>query len=135
MRIEVDYSGLIKRLKKLKGKAKEARAGIFDDKELAIIAKANENGTESIPPRPFMKNAQNKNKAKWKKGFKSMIKGGIGVDAALDFVGQQMRNDIIKSIDSNTPPPNDEKTIKRKKSSKTLIDTGRLRQAIQSEVV
>ena len=40
--------------------------------------------------------------------------------------GMDLRNEIIKKINSNIPPPNAPSTIKKKKSSKTLQDTGNL---------
>lgn len=45
----------------------------------------------------------------------------ILLDAAMD-----LRNEIVKKINSNVPPPNAPSTIKQKGSSKTLIDTGNM---------
>lgn len=50
----------------------------------------------------------------------------------IDFAGPHERalikieNAIIRKYLSNVPPPNAESTIKKKKSSKTLIDTGEM---------
>jgi hypothetical protein len=50
----------------------------------------------------------------------------------IDFRGPYERalikieNAIVKKIASNVPPPNAESTIKQKKSSKTLIDSGEM---------
>jgi HK97 gp10 family phage protein len=50
----------------------------------------------------------------------------------IDFKGPHERalikieNAIVKKMLSNVPPPNAESTIKKKKSSKTLIDTGEM---------
>jgi len=41
---------------------------------------------------------------------------------------------VVNQIDSNTPPPNAPSTIKRKKSSKTLIDTGKMRQHVDHKI-
>jgi len=38
----------------------------------------------------------------------------------------KIENAIVKKILSNVPPPNAESTIKAKKSSKTLVDTGEM---------
>lgn len=48
----------------------------------------------------------------------------------IDFKGPyekaliKIENAIVKKIISNVPPPNAESTIKKKKSSKTLVDSG-----------
>jgi hypothetical protein len=50
----------------------------------------------------------------------------------IDFKGPHERalikieNAIVKKMLSNVPPPNAESTIKKKKSSKTLVDTGEM---------
>ena len=41
---------------------------------------------------------------------------------------------VVVQIDSNTPPPNKPSTIKRKKSSKTLIDSGKMRQHVDHKI-
>jgi hypothetical protein len=50
----------------------------------------------------------------------------------IDFVGPHERaltkieTAIVKKILSNVPPPNAESTVKKKKSSKTLVDSGEM---------
>jgi len=52
--------------------------------------------------------------------------------AEIDFAGPHQRalikieNAIVKKGLSNIPPPNAESTIKKKKSSKTLVDSGEM---------
>ena len=59
---------------------------------------------------------------------------------AIDFRGPMERAllkieaQVVVQIDSNTPPPNKPSTIKRKKSSKTLIDTGKMRQHVDHKI-
>jgi len=59
---------------------------------------------------------------------------------AIDFKGPMERAllkieaQVVVQIDSNTPPPNKPSTIKRKKSSKTLIDTGKMRQHVDHKI-
>ena len=45
-----------------------------------------------------------------------------------------MIGDVKLTISNNMPPPNSEKTIKKKGSSKTLIDTGAMRNAVSYRV-
>jgi hypothetical protein len=58
--------------------------------------------------------------------------GGEYTALEIDFAGPHERalikieNAIVKKILSNVPPPNAESTIKAKKSSKTLIDSGEM---------
>ena len=59
---------------------------------------------------------------------------------AIDFKGPMERAllkieaQVVVQIDSNTPPPNAPSTIKRKKSSKTLIDSGKMRQHVDHKI-
>lgn len=48
----------------------------------------------------------------------------------LELIGKQSANEIKKTIGSNLPPPNSKETIRNKRSSKTLIDTGAMRQSV-----
>ena len=49
--------------------------------------------------------------------------------------GVKLRNKIIEKINSNIPPPNAPSTIKAKKSTHTLIDTGTMRRSIDTQVI
>ena len=65
---------------------------------------------------------------------KEAIKRGIDPDAALDAMGIEMQGVIRQFLTDLTDPPNSPETIRRKKSSNPLIDTGQLRTAIDYEV-
>jgi len=60
---------------------------------------------------------------------------------ALDFKGPMERallkieKQVVVQINSNTPPPNAPRTVKRKKSSKTLIDSGKMRGHVDHRIV
>ncbi|MHB8735968.1 MAG: hypothetical protein ACYC6M_11775 [Terriglobales bacterium] len=60
---------------------------------------------------------------------------GHTVTQAMERVGLQVQGLVQRRIAQGIPPPNDPKTIKRKGSSKPLIDTGQLRQSITFRVV
>ncbi len=102
---------------------------------ISDIALFNEYGTADIPPRPFMRNAN----AKVQKRAPKIVKAGMDDEKDLSLItaeiAEDMRNQIIDSITSNTPPPNAESTIKQKESSKTLIDTGQLMGSVHCAVV
>lgn len=91
-----------------------------------------EYGTERIPPRPFMRKAF-KEKDQWANLFTKIWNRGI--KSAFLNVGNAMTTSIVKSITSNIPPPNSAATIRRKGSSKTLIDTGLLMNSIHTELL
>ena len=53
---------------------------------------------------------------------------------AVNRVGAVMVGHVQEKIASNIPPKNAQVTINKKKSSKTLVDKGTMRQAISFEV-
>lgn len=123
--------------------ASSVKAGYFKGKaypngfEIAQNALVQEYGTIDkggfIPPRPFLTNAM-KNERKWETILHAEMDKGRTLPQALQRVGEEMRNDIIRSIDSNIPPANAESTVKNKGSSHTLIDTGAMKRATSYEV-
>lgn len=58
--------------------------------------------------------------------------GGGDPEGALFRLGEDVRKDMIKKIDSNIPPPLQPATIARKKDDLALVDTGLLRASISS---
>ena len=57
------------------------------------------------------------------------------VKTVVKKAGVNLRNEIVKKIHSNIPPPNAPSTIKAKKSSKTLIDTGEMWRSVDTQVI
>ena len=144
--LKIDMSkveGVFKRLRKELGHGKHgAKAGFLsgdkrDDGRLTEdqVALYNEFGTADIPARPFMRRAH----AVLQKKIPQIVQMGLEDEKTLErIVGEcavEMQNQIKESIDSNIPPPNKESTIKRKGSTRTLIDTGQMRQAVHSGIV
>jgi len=128
------------KLKDFTKNPKAIYAGIFesakydDGTPVAQVAFWQEYGTLKIPMRPFMRNALAKNKVRWIRFFKRQIESHLDFDLALNRTGEIMRGDIIKSIVATTTPPNKPSTIKAKKSSHPLIDTGLLKNSVSYEV-
>lgn len=102
--------------------------------QVAAVARYNEFGTSKVPPRPFFRNAIKQNKNKWSKFLARELSKNIGAKDALKKLGEMMRSDIVMSITRLKDPPNSPKTIKRKKSSNPLINTGTLRRSVQYNV-
>lgn len=123
--------------------ASSVKAGYFKGKaypngfEIAENALVQEYGTMEhvgfIPPRPFLSNAM-KNERKWETILNAELDKGRNLYQALSRVGEEMRRDINKSIDSNIPPPNAQSTIDKKGSSHPLIDDGVMKRSTSYEV-
>ena len=108
------------------------------DTDIITRAVANEFGTSRIPERPFLRNAMRANKDKSHAAMGSAAKGLLRGDASLHQVlsklGAIAQGDIQKEIRDLDTPPNAPSTIKRKKSSNPLIDTGEMRQRVTWKV-
>lgn len=93
--------------------------------------------SRGIPERPFLRNAMASNLGKYKSAMRQqavlIMQGSGTVERALDKLGQEAVADVKRSIGSNTPPPLKAATIKAKGSSKTLIDTGEMRNSVNYE--
>jgi hypothetical protein len=63
-----------------------------------------------------------------------MLTGSMGEEQALALLGERAVADVHRTIQRGVPPPNTTATIKAKGSSKQLIDTGAMNQAITYEV-
>lgn len=133
---------------------KEIRVGFFENSKypdgtpIAYVAAIQEFGYGPIPPRPFMRPAEEANKGKWLKGIaagvRGVIAGNVTLDHALEQVGMVAAGDVRKAIKAVTAPPLAESTVRarqrRKKgkksvSRKPLVDTGEMLQAVNSAVV
>lgn len=101
---------------------------------VAQVARYNEFGTLNIPMRPFFRNAINKNIKKWYATLQNAINQNATPSKALSIVGEVARADIIQSITDLRTPPNAESTIKSKKSTNPLIDTGLMRRSVTYKV-
>jgi phage gpG-like protein len=145
--IDKGFNALEKRLKEFKTavikvgvQGREAQI-LNDGVTVATYATTNEFGTKTagkngnivIPERSFIRSTTDKKKY-WKveidKAYNSIIDGKDTAIAAIAKVGIIARDDIKQTITDGIPPPNAESTIKKKKSSHPLIDTGILRNSI-----
>lgn len=128
--------------RKIKGflQDKTLKVGIFETAKypngeyVASVGFWNEYGTINIPARPFFRNAIAKNKQKWIGAFQNFAKKAQDCESAMEMLGEIASGDIKDSITSLNTPPNAPSTIKKKKSSNPLIDTGLLRNSISYEV-
>lgn len=133
---------------------KEIKVGFFesakypDGTPIAYVAAIQEFGHGPIPPRPFMRPAEQQNAAKWQKGIaagvKAALNGSITIEHALEQVGMVAAGDVRKAIKAVTAPPLADSTIsarqrrlkgKKSASTKPLVDSGQMIQAVTSAVV
>jgi len=105
--------------------------------DLVNIAVYNEFGTRTIPERSFIRATFASRQAAYIKAMsravKAVLSRRITPDQARGLLAVQAVADVQKRIVDIRTPPNAKETIARKGSSNPLIDTGRLRQSIQSD--
>lgn len=109
--------------------------------DMALIAEVLNYGSKSrnIPARPFVEPPINQNMQRYQKLMareaRGILLGRDKLNEALAKAGMAMVADIQDYMVSHTGfKPLAESTIKRKDSSKPLIDTGQLRQSITYKV-
>ncbi len=138
--IDRGYKGIRERIALMKGSytkvgiqvgAKE-QDGVTD---LTIVAAANEFGTDKIPERSFLRSTfaeEEENLARITRGeVDAILAGTRTIDQSLALIGEYFTGRVQAKIHSHPPPPNSPKTIARKGSSGTLIDSGQLVQSIR----
>ena len=139
---DINFKSFEKVMKALKNKVIKvgvhSDAGTNEEGELiSDYAHANEYGL-GVPERSFMRSTEREKGESWQKLMNKIIDKAlvedIDINQHLGLVGTEVTNDIKEKISSNIPPPNSKETIARKKSSKTLIDTGTMRRSITYEV-
>lgn len=104
---------------------------------IAQVAAWNEYGTATIPERPFMRRTADTNADQYKRLIGDLLGRALtarGVPrrrlrSVFTVVGAQVTSDVVKTIDDGGFAPNSAATIKRKGSSKPLVDTGVMRAA------
>ena len=140
-----DFDLYIKRFKKINGKV--VRVGILgkDGGDMGVIAVANEYGTDkagrgnsvTIPERSFLRTTFDD-----KKNIKKAVTINVAkvfdkkksINKITDKIGIVMTAKVKEKIQSNIQPKNATSTLAKKGSSRTLVDTGHLRDSIDYEV-
>jgi len=130
----------------LKAKTLEVAVGILEGSKngegasIAEYATYNEFGTDKIPERPFMRTAFDESKAKISQDMnregERMALGQVTSQNALTVIGQRHASRIQNVITGrNFLPKLSQQTIDAKKgSTKTLVDTGAMVNAVQISV-
>lgn len=108
-----------------------------DGTSIAEVAIYNEFGvpTHNQPPRPFFRNAIAANKGKWAPNLATALKqNNNNAKKALKLLGEEIKAEIVESINELQDPPLAPSTIARKGFEKPLIDTGLMRDSVDYKV-
>ena len=118
-------------------------SGSVDGVSIVQYATWNENGVMGkngwkIPPRPFIKGWANTKKEEIKTVLKTLYEkvasGKMTCDIAIKTLGSYAKSGIQEYIVKGDFKPNANYTIRKKGSSKPLIDTGAMRKAVAFEI-
>lgn len=105
-----------------------------DNFNLASLAAVLEFGNERIPSRPFLRQTLAENQEKYTALFVKLFESGVSIDQVYEQIALIAQGDVQQNIVNGKWTANAPSTIKRKKSSKPLIDTGKLRQSVKGIV-
>ena len=133
---------LIEQMKSLKEKA--VYVGFpaeFDEKvkgsenfNLVSLAAVLEFGNEHIPARPFLRQTLEENHEKYTTLFIQWFDQGVPAEQIYERLAVMAQGDVQMNIVKGEWVANAKSTIKRKKSSKPLIDTSKMRQSVRGIV-
>ena len=105
---------------------------------VADIATFHEFGTSTVPQRSFIRAWYDERQefiaATLQSQMKLVVAGKITGEVAAERIALAFEGDVKKRISRGIPPPLQPETIARKGSSKPLIDTGMLRNAVRGRV-
>ena len=105
-----------------------------DNFNLASLAAVLEFGNERIPSRPFLRQTLAENQDKYTALFVKLFESGNSIEKIYEQIALIAQGDVQQNIVNGQWAANAPSTIKRKKSSKPLIDTGKLRQSVRGIV-
>ncbi len=91
-----------------------------------------------IPERSFLRSSFDANRRKYEtiltKGAKRIAGGRDRAERVLGIAAEVAVADVINTINAGVPPANAPSTVRRKGSSKPLVDTGQLKASIKPVV-
>ncbi len=110
-----------------------------DGESVAQVFAWNEFGTDRIPSRPALRTgaraATPKAVSLNKANLPAVLDGRMAAAVALAQLGEMAVSEVRHSILTGPWDPNSEATIRRKGSSKPLVDTGQMLNSVSSRVV
>ena len=132
---DADWQRIKKEIKKFKGASTMVGYPTGMTTLLLTKAYANEYGTSrGIPSRPFMRQTFERVKNKVKniiaKELNMIYAGSSTAKISISRLGEWYVGEVKRTFKTGNFVPNDPKTVKSKRSSKPLIDTGELRNSV-----
>ena len=129
----------LQQMKSWAGKAQSVHVGFLDGSErssggqtnIPTLAVMHEFGSGKIPSRPFMRNtvATFLKERDSKRGIRFMqFRASVAVH--MQLVGKNLASMMKREIKNFKDPPNAPATLKRKRGSNPLIDTGKMLDAV-----
>lgn len=115
----------------------QAGSGSHDGVDILDIAIYNHFGTRNIPSRPFVSDCFDKNQgqiSEAKKRIVYRVMEGMPASAGLAQLGQWYQDVLKGHIRNGGWVPNAPATVKRKGSSRPLIDTGQLVNSVRWKI-
>lgn len=116
------------------GESKHVDKETGEEIDMAEVAMFNELGTENSPPRPFLRMSVDNNQDRILRAavasVKSIAKEDGTAEKALKQLGTFGKRLVQETIVKGTFEPNAPATIKKKKSSKPLINKAQMRQQV-----
>lgn len=143
---DIDPKALDKLRQRLVGDNKVVHVGIPEGKHeedgtpVAMIAAVHEFGSPSqeIPERPFLRITPVKHREKYVRlnriNLVKMLRGQTTVENALGQLGEMAKGDVQQEIRNGNFAPLKAETIRRKGSSRPLIDSGQMVQSVSWEL-
>jgi hypothetical protein len=104
---------------------------------VAQVAAWNVEGTKRTPARDFLRFYRERlreESLELATEITKRVNRGENADVIIDMIGINGRNIVMEAITDLRTPPNSPATIKRKRSSNPLIDTGLMRQSVTWKV-
>lgn len=111
-----------------------------DGTPVALIAAVHEYGApeKGIPERSFLRSSIRENRAKYiqmnRNNLVAVLNRSMSMERALGLLGEAAAGDVKAKITSGNFQALKSQTIRRKGSSRPLVDTGQLRQSISWEI-
>lgn len=108
-----------------------------DGTDICDVAAWNELGTSRIPARPFIRQSVDNHEGEinaFLQSKKKELVSGANAEQVLKQIGIFQKDLMQNEITTGSFIPNAPSTIRKKKSSKPLIDTGRMRQSVNYQI-
>lgn len=102
-----------------------------DGTDVALVALANEFGTDKIPARPFMSQTVDNHGGEINKIILGAFAKKNDADDIMKRIGEQIADLMVAEIESGNFAPNAPSTIARKGSDKPLIDTQTMMNSVE----